>query len=131
MPLHAEIEVRPDHLRVVTTGEFELGQGVGVFAEVVRRAAEHGLDRVLVDNRQARRPLGATEKALFGASIEDRYQAYLDGGGAPLRIAFLVPEDWLMPFRPLAETLSAVGLATETFSDPKALCEWLGVDSVD
>ena len=127
MSFEAEILSKPDHLLVVPRGEFDLDGGRRFFSDLLREARATGHSRILVDNRQLARPLAATEKALLALSLEGPYLEYLDRGGSPLRAAFLVLEDWLLPFRPLADHLNTIGLETETFSDAAASSAWLGV----
>ena len=73
------------------------------------------------------RPLAATEKALLSIGIEQFYRDYLERGGRSLRVGILVREAWLLPFRPFADGLNAIGLEAATFSDPAKLEQWLEV----
>jgi hypothetical protein len=130
MLYHAEISARPDHLLIVSRGEFDVERGRALFTELIVRAKATDLVRIVADNRQLERPLASTEKVLFGASVESLYREYLLEGGRPLRVAFLVPEAWLLPYRPLADGLNSMGFEAESFADPERLAEWLGVSEI-
>jgi hypothetical protein len=127
MTYEPEIIFKRDHLLVVSRGEFDLDAGSRLFSDLLREARATGLSRILVDNRLLASPLAATEKAVLGVSLEGAYLDYLSQGGPSLRVAFLVLENWLFPYRPLADHLNSIGLEAETFSDPEAMNEWLGV----
>jgi hypothetical protein len=130
MAYEPEIIERADHLRVVSRGDLEVDGGRLLFDALIQRVGRTGVTRILVDNRQARAPMAATEKAMLGIGVEEPYRRHLAAGGEPLRAAFLVPSDWLLPFRPLADLLNGMGLETATFSDENELRDWLGIDEV-
>jgi hypothetical protein len=127
MSFEAEITPLQDHLLVVSRGSFDVEYARAVFADVVRRADEAGLDRILVDNRRLERPLAATEKVLLSVSVERTYRDHLDAGGRPLRVAILVPRAWLLPYRPFADGLNAMGFEAATFCEPAEVEAWLEV----
>lgn len=130
MAYEPEIVAKPDHLLVLSHGEFDVEGGSRLFGDLLVAVRETGLSRIVVDNHGLERRVAATEKALLGFSVEGPYLNHLAAGGPPIRMAFLVPQNWLLPFRPLADHLNSIGLDTETFSDPDAMSEWLGVSQV-
>lgn len=125
MVYEPEIIAESDRLVVLSRGELDIEGGTRLFDELIRRAGETGLSRILIDNRELGKPLAATEKVILGFHLEGPYLDHLSRGGSPLRVAFLLPAEFFMPLRPLSDHLNSIGLAAEAFSDPHAANRWL------
>ena|SRR5947209_4968205 len=117
--MEIRIEPQPDHLRVVTKGEFDPAAARRGVIAVVAACREHGVDRVLLDGRGI----------VTSVSVLDRYElakAIADEAKRRLRLAIVVSHENMFS-KTLEETAINMGMDVRTTDSMAEALIYLGL----
>jgi len=116
-----------DYLEVVATGRYDLQEAMATVPAALSACRRLGLTNVLVDYRELKGVAAITQKILFSVDVLDKHNAYVAGGGLPLRIAYLGSPDLVTAYQPGAEIANRNGMDVKLFTDEDEARRWLGV----
>jgi hypothetical protein len=112
-------EMRRDHLRVVAEGPFDPQRARIELANIIRRSADSGMTRILIDARGISQPV----------SIADRYELatqLADQSHGKVRLAIVVAHINLFT-KTLEDTATNRGVAVRTTASMQEASDFLGI----
>ena len=118
MALHLQMRTVGDHLEVSLRGEGTIEPLLEQVPSIIDRCETEGLNRVLVDFRNAQFPYGTTERYLVGSQGE-RFAA------ASIRVATVQRPDQVDPDQFGLTVARNRGAAVRMFIDPDRAAAWL------
>ncbi len=126
MTLEFKLVDTDDYLLCEVNGSYGPTQdSIDYFLEVLLRCRSSAAPRVLIDLREVVGNPSAVEKILFYEKIIDKYEIYLNFGGLPIRMVFLVNPRSVNEYNPGLDVAKRRNFPATVESDLQKAIDWL------
>jgi hypothetical protein len=125
MSLSVEFHVRSERLEALVRGEYDPDAVVREFGTALEHCRRHGTTSMLVDYRTMKGRGSATLEILYATRVSQLYHEHLEGGGRPLRFAYLGSGEFVKNWQPGVELARAQGLEIMATTDEAEARRWL------
>jgi len=95
---------------------------------LISACRQTGTSKILIDYRELKGQIRATEKTIFSLKNLDVYRQHLETGGQEIATAFVGSTTLVSSFEPGIEIAKQAGLAVEIFTDMEKAMAWLDVE---
>ena len=132
MALTFNLVDNPNHLLCEVHGEHEGPQNsIDYFLEILLHCRSSEIPKVLIDMRETWGTINAIDKILFYEQIIDKYEIYLNFGGLPIRIVFLVNPNIAGNYNPGLDVAKRRNFPAIIATDLQEAIDWLGFDDAE
>ena len=118
---------RREHLEVIVSGEFNLQEAVEKISAALFSSRQNPFPKVLIDYRQLKGEILATEKVLYTYQMLEAYKSHLSKGGKELKFAYLGSPRLVRKFKPGIEMARKARVLAEIFTDFEKAINWLNL----
>jgi hypothetical protein len=125
--LDVTIQQHASYLELQVCGIYNYEEAIRKFTYVFDTCLLTGQSRVFIDITQIQQSNSATEKTMYAVSVEKKYNEYLNGGGHPLRVAYLAAK--VGHYEPGRDIARIVGLPFDLFDDREKALKWLEIET--
>ncbi len=117
-----------EYIEVIVFGDYNLQEATDNYPLLISACRQTGISKILIDYRELKGVIHATEKTLFSISNLELYRNHLATGGKEIQTAFVGSPPLVSTFEPGIELAKNAGLAVEIFTDAEKAMTWLGVE---
>ena len=98
---------------------------IDYFLEVLLHCRSSAKPKVLIDLREVTGTLSATSRILFYEKIIDKHEIYLQFGGTPIRMAFLLSPQNVVNYNPGLDVAKRRNFPAAVYSNLYEAIDWL------
>ena len=114
-----------NYLEINITGDYVFIDAQKMIPDIFMKCRALDLTNVLIDFTQMKGERMATEKALYGLTIENEYKTHIQLGGKELRVAYVGPT--VTSYEPALNIVKASKLNFNLFKNREEAFKWLGI----
>ena len=123
MPMHTEIEPRPNHLHAVVSGTFEPARLANMLKEIFAASTRHGLPKILIDISTLQGDISLM------ARYDRRLQKVAELQCEKVRLTIVGSKTQIWPDRFFENVANNRGVMTKVTLDMAEALEWLHADT--
>ena len=125
MSSNAKFRVEGERLIVEVSGTYDIDESVQRFERIVAACRSMHLTDVLIDCREVEGRWSALQEVIYTSRRGAVYQAYVEDGGSPLCIAYVVNDALVSGRSPGFDTAQRDGMDIYIRTDIDAALAWL------
>ncbi len=125
MSSNAEFRVEGERLIVEVSGTYDIDESVQRFERIVAACRSRQLTQVLIDCRELEGHWSALQEVIYASQRGAIYQAYVEDGGRPLCIAYVVNDALVSGRSPGFDAAPEDGMDIYITTDFDAALAWL------
>ena len=128
MALEYKAVQHTDYFEIIVFGDYNLKEATNNYPLLISACRQTGISKILIDYREIKGVILATQKTLFSYSNLELYRNHLATGGQEIQTAFVGSPPLVSTFEPGIELAKNNGLAVEIFTEIDKATIWLGVE---
>ncbi len=121
----AEFRVEGKRLIVEVSGTYDIDESVQRFERIVAACRSMHLTDVLIDCREVEGRWSALQEVIYTSRRGAVYQAYVEAGGSPFRIAYVANDALVSGYSPGFDAAQRDGMDIHITTDFDAALAWL------
>jgi len=125
MSLQSNYISHDKYLEINVTGDYVFIDAQKMVPEIFMKCRSLELTNALIDFTKMKGERMATEKALYGLTLENEYKTHLQLGGNELKVAYV--GSTVTSYEPAVNIVKASKLNFNLFMNREDAFEWLGI----